>query len=151
MSDSDLYDVLMQYAGKQTADGGALRHAYEEVAVLKQQVADLAQSVTAARQVALDSEQLVQRERQSTAVEATSRQNAESRQAAAQHNLDAVLRDLDDVRQKRFDLEQLLQKVSLASLVLHDRRPRDLCPWFGPGSGFEWMTPCLSSLLNLCT
>ncbi len=118
----------MQYAGKQTADGGALHHAYEEVAVLKQQVADLAQSVTLARQAALDSEQLVQRERQSTAVEATNRQNAESRQAAVQRNLNAVLRDLDDVRQKRFDLEQLLQKVSLASLALHDRRPRDLYP-----------------------
>ena len=89
-------------------------------------MADLAQSVTLARQATLDSEQLVQRERQSTAVEATNRQTAESRQAAVQCNLNAVLRDLDDVRQKRFDLEQLLNKVSLASLALHDRRPRDL-------------------------
>jgi hypothetical protein len=92
----------MQYAGKQTADGGVLHHAYEQVAVLKQQVAELAQSVTLARQAALDSEQLVQRERQSTAVEATNRQNAESRQAAVQRDLNAVLRDLDEVRQKRF-------------------------------------------------
>ena len=114
----------MQYAGKQTADGGVLHHAYEQVAVLKQQVAELAQSVTLARQAALDSEQLVQRERQSTAVEATNRQNAESRQAAVQRDLNAALSDLDAVPQKRFDLEQLLHNVSLASPELHDRRPR---------------------------
>lgn len=123
LSGADLYGLLMQYASKQTADGGALHHAYEQVAVLKQQVADLAHSVTLARQAAQESEQLVQRERQSTAVEATNRQDAESRQAAVQRNLNAVLRDLDDARQKRFDLEQ---KVSLASLAMHDRRPRDL-------------------------
>lgn len=104
----------MQTTGKHTTDSSALHLAQQQIASLKEQAVGLSKSVAEAREATRDAEQ---RELQHVAEEVTHRQSAESQQTMVQQNLDNALRELDGVRQQRFDMEQLLDKVSSSLCV----------------------------------